>query len=144
MSNSVRNPQWANAGHTAVDMEIDHVRFGWIHFSASPDDGEDHCRALYSAAVAGEFGVIAEYVAPPPPTPEQINAGIKADIVRMEREQIMPRATREFMLTLFKAQAAAGGITEAMLVDPQHPAYSAAYKKLKDFDTVIVGLRAQL
>lgn len=47
-------------------------------------------------------------------------------------------------MTLFKAQAAAGGITEAMLIDPQHPAYSAAYAKLKAFDNQIVALRAQL
>lgn len=65
----VKNPHWANSEHTLIDMEIDHPEFGWIPFTANPDDVEASGRALYAEAVAGDFGPVAEYVPPPPPPP---------------------------------------------------------------------------
>lgn len=62
-----RNPQKNAAG--TIDLEIEHPTFGWIPFTASPDDTEAHGRELYAQAVAGDFGPIAPYVAPPPPPP---------------------------------------------------------------------------
>lgn len=64
-----RNPQF-NA-HGTIDLEIEHPQYGWIPFTASPDDPEDYGRQIYAEAIAGQFGEITPYVPPPaPPTPE--------------------------------------------------------------------------
>lgn len=60
----VKNPRWGNAQHSIIDIEIDHPEYGWIPFTASPDDVEAYGRQLYAEAAAGQFGPIAEYVAP--------------------------------------------------------------------------------
>lgn len=49
-----------------IDMLIEHPEFGLIPFTASPHDVEDHGRDLYVRAKAGEFGLVAPYVAPVP------------------------------------------------------------------------------
>lgn len=58
-------PQYNAFG--TIDLEIDHPKYGRIPFTASPDDPEG--AAIYAAALAGEYGPIAPYVAPPPPPP---------------------------------------------------------------------------
>jgi len=63
---NARNPQFTSAGF--VDLEIEHPDYGWLPFSAHPNDPEEHGRDLYARAIAGEFGPIAAYV--PPPQPE--------------------------------------------------------------------------
>lgn len=50
-----------------IDLEIDHPKYGIIPFTASPDDPAG--AAIYAAAIAGDYGPIAPYVAPPPPPP---------------------------------------------------------------------------
>ena len=60
---NVKNLKFNGAG--AIDLEWEHPEFGWIPFTASPDDPEAHGQDLYTRAVAGEFGGIAPYVAPP-------------------------------------------------------------------------------
>jgi hypothetical protein len=62
-----------------------------------------------------------------------------AQILSLERENMMPRITREFMLLDAVAKAAAQGITE-----PQLYAGMFAYQKLKDFDMQIAALRSQI
>lgn len=42
---------------------------GPVPFTASPDDVEAHGREIYQKAIAGEFGPVGAYVAPPPPAP---------------------------------------------------------------------------
>ena len=64
----VKNPQWANAEHTLIDLEVEHSQYGWIPFTANPNDPEEYGRQLYAEAAAGQFGPIAEYVPPPPPS----------------------------------------------------------------------------
>lgn len=64
---NVKTPQWANADHTLLDVTLETDVFGEIPFSASPDDVEAHGREIFEDAVAGKFGTIAEYVAPPLP-----------------------------------------------------------------------------
>lgn len=63
--------------HGAIDLEINHPAFGWIHFTASPYDVEAHGREIYTASVAGAYGEIAPYVAPVP-TRAQIVAEYEA------------------------------------------------------------------
>jgi hypothetical protein len=67
MQIQVRNPKYNAAG--TIDMETEHPAFGWIPFTASPDDSEQHGRELYAQAVAGDFGPVAPYVALPPAPP---------------------------------------------------------------------------
>lgn len=66
---SVSNPRWANEDHTIIDCEITTSQLGdeVLPFTASPNDVEAHGRAIFSDLVAGKYGPIAEYVAPPEP-----------------------------------------------------------------------------
>lgn len=77
----VRNPEYNQ--HGTVDLELDHPEFGWIPFTASPDDPEPLGRELYAKAIAGDFGDIAPYEEPVQ-TSEQL-----ADEVRGIRDAIL-------------------------------------------------------
>lgn len=72
---NVRNPQWANAEHTVINVVLDTDAYGEIPFSASPDDVETHGREIFADAVAGKFGPIAEYIPPVVPVviPQEIS-----------------------------------------------------------------------
>jgi len=70
----VRNATYNQYG--TIDCEIDHPMFGWIPFTASPDDVEAHGRAIYADLLAS--GSVAAYVpvdvpAPPPPVPPTLD-----------------------------------------------------------------------
>jgi hypothetical protein len=60
---------------------------------------------------------------------------IRAQIESLEAQQLLPRITREFMLSAAEAQAQAAG------VDPMQ---NYGYRKLKEFDSLIASLRDQL
>ncbi len=66
---SISNPRWSNAEHTAIDCEITTSQFGdeALPFTADQNDVEPHGRAIFADIVAGKYGPIAEYVAPPEP-----------------------------------------------------------------------------
>ena len=66
----------------------------------------------------------------PQPDPK---GAIRAQIKQLEAEQLMPRATREFMLTFMELNASA----EVLAVNP-------GYQAVKAFDNQIKALRAQL
>lgn len=57
-----------------IDCEINHPQYGWIPFTASPDDSEEHGRAIYAEAIKG---TVAPYEPPPPPTDEEIAAQVR-------------------------------------------------------------------
>ena len=124
--------------HGTVDMIIDHPQYGWIPFTADPNDTEQLGKDLYAAAIAGTLGTIAAYIAPIPTSAGQ-KAVIQSQIDAQERAQLMPRLTREVFLTQMVAEAAAQGLTEAQLY-----AANIRYKKLKDFNDAITALRDQL
>jgi hypothetical protein len=63
---NARSPVYVREDQSMIDMEIEHPAYGWIAFSASPDDVEGHGRDLYARALAGEFGPVADYVPPAP------------------------------------------------------------------------------
>jgi len=48
--------------HGTIDMEIDHSFYGWIPFTADPNDTEQLVRDLYASAISGTLGAIAPYV----------------------------------------------------------------------------------
>ena len=83
--------------------------------------------------------VAATYTPPPPPTPEEVAAKVRAEtqalIDSLERQYMMPRITREFVLTAAEREAA------ALDVDPK---LNKGYAALKAFDDQIVALRAKL
>jgi len=49
--------------HGTIDVEIEHPVFGWIPFTASPDDSEEFGRELFAEVNLGEAG---PYLVPPP------------------------------------------------------------------------------
>lgn len=51
--------------HGTIDCEIEHPVYGWIPFTATPDDDMEHGRVIYAEAVAGELGPVAPYEPPP-------------------------------------------------------------------------------
>lgn len=72
----IRNAQY-NADGT-IDVEWNHPDYGWIPFTASPDDVTEYGRELFARVSAGEFGEVAEYVAPPVSRAQQV-AAIEAE-----------------------------------------------------------------
>jgi len=115
-------------------MEIYHPIYGWIPFAASPSDGEQLGIDLYAQAIAGSLGPITPYVAP-----ALTAAMVQATINKMERDAILPRPVREFLLLAAIKEATALGLSE-----PQLYVTNNAYKKVKDFDASIVALRLQM
>lgn len=55
-----KNPRY-NRNNT-IDLDINHPVYGWIPFTASPDDVEQYGKDLYNQARTGKFGTIAPYV----------------------------------------------------------------------------------
>lgn len=66
---SLTNPVWSNAAHTTIDCLITTSQFGdeVLPFTADQNDVEAHGRAIFDDLVAGAYGPIGEYVAPPEP-----------------------------------------------------------------------------
>ena len=83
---SVINPVWANLEHTLINCT---VKFGHfddvVPFTASPNDVEAHGREIYADLIAGRYGEIAEYVAPPapPPAPPVTKESLMRELARI-------------------------------------------------------------
>jgi len=73
-----RNAKYNHIG--TIDCEIGHPVYGWIPFTADPNDSEQHGRDIHEAIMAGDVGNIAAYVEPAP-TPEQLQAEKKAQLL---------------------------------------------------------------
>lgn len=56
----VKNLKYNQLG--TIDCEIEHPSYGWIPFTASPDDSEPLGVEIYNQAINGEFGAVEEYV----------------------------------------------------------------------------------
>lgn len=66
-----KDPRWANAEQTLIDLIIKWDEYpDELPFTASPNDPEEYGRQIYAAAAAGQFGPVAAYVPPPPPSAE--------------------------------------------------------------------------
>lgn len=76
---AIRHPQHCADG-IRIDCEIEHPRYGWIPFTANPDDPEEHGRLIHAAIIAGAAGKIAAALEPSPPSPEEIQARYVAAI----------------------------------------------------------------
>jgi hypothetical protein len=78
MTDEVVTPAWRNPKYNAVgtiDMEIDHPTYGWIPFTADPDDVEPLGKALYDAAI--EFGEVVDCS---PPSAEAVQNMIVVEV----------------------------------------------------------------
>lgn len=75
MTITAHSPRWANAGHTAIDLvvQFDHLP-DEVPFTASAGDTEEHGRALFAAAQAGEFGTVADFETPVATVADYIHA----------------------------------------------------------------------
>ena len=67
--------------HGTIDCDVNHPKFGWIAFTASPDDPEDVGKAIYAAAAKGNVG---EYV--PPEVVVEVPSRITARQFKMQLE----------------------------------------------------------
>lgn len=61
----------------AIDCEIEHPIYGWIPFTAHPDDCVEMGRTVYAEIIAGTHGPIGAYVAPVV-TREEVDGARKA------------------------------------------------------------------
>jgi hypothetical protein len=61
-----KNPAYSSESNQTIDLTVKFVEFAEeMHFGATPFDPMPYGVELYNRAVAGEFGPIAPYVAPP-------------------------------------------------------------------------------
>lgn len=125
--NSIYNPVWANAEHSAINVMIDtdSLKTPTIPFTASPTDDTEYGPAIFQAASDGVFGEIAEYIAPVV-TPEQIllrNAAIYNRLMRACTDAAFPLqsavsrgvATEEQIARLDQLQEYAANLLEVDL-----------------------------
>ena len=125
--------QVKNIKHNSIgtlDMEINHPKYGWIPFHATPDDVEPHGRELYANAIAGEYGEIAPYIAPPEPT--------AAEVLQAKREAAT-LTPMQFMLNV----DAAGMMPaiEAYLAEPTTPnSFKIMWNRASSFERLYPDL----
>jgi hypothetical protein len=98
---NVTNPQWATADHSSINCTVIFEQFGETPFTANPNDPENHGSEIFNNCVAGKYGAIAEYVAPPQPTAEQLAASIRSQrdnlLLQSDWTQLpdVPQSTRD-------------------------------------------------
>jgi hypothetical protein len=65
----VKNPQWANVEQTIINCEVNfnHLNDEFVPFTADPTDSMEYSKTIFDECLAGQYGEISEYVAPPPP-----------------------------------------------------------------------------
>jgi hypothetical protein len=67
---NVTNPKWSNAEHSTIDCEVTFNEIGTVPFTANPlDTSNPSSKQIFDQCVAGDYGVVAEYVSPPPYVP---------------------------------------------------------------------------
>lgn len=82
----VTSPIWANAEHTTINCDVDFndLKEEVVLFTAVASGDYDHSHEIYARCLSGEFGEIAEYVAPPVPEyvspPEPTKSELMAEL----------------------------------------------------------------
>jgi hypothetical protein len=96
--NDVKNCKWGDAEHTHIVCEVnfEHLDEIYVPFSADSKDKYEHSKEIYKKALAGDFGIIAEYEPPAPPTTEQLatNARGHRDSLLSEVDSIVGNPLR--------------------------------------------------
>ena len=90
---NIRNAKYNE--HGTIDCEIEHPAYGWIPFTASPDDVEQHGKDIYAELTAN--GSIAAYVAP---SAEEValQAGEELAMAKQNKKDELVRLKVESML----------------------------------------------
>ena len=110
-----------------IDCEINHPVYGWIPFTASPDDVEKHGRNLYTTALA--TGGIAAYVAPPLPTEAERLARQRAGMACTKMQGILTLGETKWGEVLaYRNQE----FVEATSTEPEVPATTWPEKMIID------------
>lgn len=105
---------------------------------------QSHCEIYGGFVYEGEWSpdlfVDGDTVTIQPVTesPEQAIERLKAELKAIEREEIMPRKTREIQIRLMEFLAAQEGIT------PEQLAQNPAYAGMKETDAQCAALRQQI
>jgi hypothetical protein len=55
----IRNPRYNSRG--TIDLDMNHPVYGWISFTASPDDVEQYGKLIFENAKAGKYGEVKPY-----------------------------------------------------------------------------------
>lgn len=100
---TVTNPVWANAEHTIINCNVDFdgLPEALVPFSAVASGDYPHSHEIFAQCVAGDFGVIAEYVPPPAPTTEELASAARSKRNRLLAETDwtqagdVPQATKD-------------------------------------------------
>lgn len=84
---SAKDPRWADTEHNAIDLIAKFSNISEeVPYTARPNDVEQMGRDIYNRALAGDFGSVAEYIPPPPPSFEFIESQVR--YVRNEKLRI--------------------------------------------------------
>lgn len=96
--------------HGTIDCEINHPEFGWIPFTASPDDVEAHGKAIYAELL--DSGNVAAFI---PPTALELAEKEQAviDGAKAQQKEKLIRQKVEAMLTAEFAEIDAATTEEA-------------------------------
>jgi hypothetical protein len=55
----IKNPKYNKDG--TIDLDMNHPIYGWIPFTASPNDPEEYGKAIFDLAKSGKYGDVAPY-----------------------------------------------------------------------------------
>lgn len=77
------SPQWANAEHSAINVQLVTETLAAMPFTATPEDSTDYGPEIYQRAVAGDFGEIAAYE---PPTEAALLPAARAQLKRLMQD----------------------------------------------------------
>ena len=117
-----KNPAYAAGGTGRIDLEWRHPDYGWIPFTADPSDTEEHGRAIYAAAVRGDFGEVRQ------PSDAEVKA-LTAGRARAQRNRLLsdldvivgnPLRWASFTQ---EQQSEAAAYRQALLDVPQQPGF---------------------
>jgi len=122
MSIPAHSPKYADFGHTAIDLVIEHPEFGTIPFTASPSDTAPLGQDLYTQAVAGAFGEIAAYdgLSPEEVLTEQMRTQRDALLAQLDAIVNNPLRWAEYTA---EQQAALAAYRQALLDVPQQEGF---------------------
>lgn len=123
---NVKNPKWANQEHTLIDCEVDFDDLDdvFVPFTANPlDTGNPSSKQIFDECVAGDYGVVAEYV-PYVPTQEELAAQVRAqrDALLQKLDSIVGNPLRWASFTT-EQQTAWANYRQALLDVPQQAGF---------------------
>ena len=96
------SPQWANAEHSAINVQLVTETLAAMPFTATPDDSTDYGPEIYQRAVAGDFGEIAAYE---PPTDAALLPAARSLLKRLMQDASLVVAPLQDAVDLDQATA---------------------------------------